>query len=101
MVDNWDNQDTLKVSGAQVSPMEIEEVLMSHPKKLIADVSVAGVNGGRSDDGKVPHAWIVLSEAGKGLGVSEAVRELVTWHQTNLSKYKWLRGGIEVVSEVS
>ena len=81
--------------------MEIEAVLMSHPEKLIADVSVAGVSGGRTNDEKVPHAWIVLSEAGKALGASEAIRELVIWHQTNLSKYKWLRGGIEVVSEVS
>jgi len=81
--------------------MEIEAVLMSHPKKLIADVSVAGISGGRTNDEKVPHAWIVLSEAGKALGASEAIRELVAWHRTSLSRYKWLRGGIEVVSEVS
>ena len=81
--------------------MEIEAVLMSHPEKLIADVSVAGVSGGRTNDEKVPHAWIVLSEAGKALGASEAIRELVAWHRTSLSRYKWLRGGIEVVSEVS
>ena len=93
-------QDTLKVSGIQVSPTEIEEVLMAHPKKLIVDVSVAGVSGGRTDDEKVPRAWIVLSKAGEALGASEAIRELEVWYQTSLSRYKWLRGGIEVVSEV-
>ncbi|KAF5348540.1 hypothetical protein D9756_009586 [Leucocoprinus leucothites] len=93
-------KDTLKVSGTQVSPMEIEEVLMSHPKKLIVDVTVAGVSGGRTEDEKVPRAWIVLSEAGKAVGASDAIRELEAWHQSNLSRYKWLRGGIEVVNEI-
>jgi len=74
---------------------------MAHPKKLIIDVSVAGVSGGRTDDEKVPRAWIVLSKEGEALGASETIRELEAWHQTNLSRYKWLRGGIEVVSEVS
>jgi acyl-CoA synthetase (AMP-forming)/AMP-acid ligase II len=80
--------------------MEIEEVLMAHPKKLIVDVTVAGVSGGRTDDEKVPRAWIVLSEEGKVLGTSEAIKQLEAWHQNNLSRYKWLRGGIEVVNEV-
>ncbi|KXN90930.1 putative 4-coumarate--CoA ligase 1 [Leucoagaricus sp. SymC.cos] len=93
-------KDTLKVSGTQVSPMEIEQVLMAHPKKLIGDVTVAGVSGGRTSDEKVPRAWIVLSEAGKALGTSEAVKQLEAWHQSNLSRYKWLRGGIEVVNEI-
>jgi len=74
---------------------------MAHPKKLIIDVSVAGVSGGRTDDEKVPRAWIVLSKEGEALGASETIRELEAWHQTNLSRYKWLRGGIEVVSEAS
>ena len=28
------------------------------------------------------------------------MRELERWHKENLSKYKWLRGGMEVVDEV-
>ena len=93
-------QDTLKVSGIQVSPVEIENVLLAHPKALINDVSVAGVSGGRTSDEKVPRAWIVLSGAGKKLGAHAVIRELEMWHKENLSKYKWLRGGIEVVEEV-
>jgi hypothetical protein len=42
----------------------------------------------------------VLTPAGKKRGVAEVVRELNAWHQKNLSKYKWLRGGIQVVDEV-
>ena len=90
----------MKVSGSQVSPNEIEDVLLAHPQELISDATVAGVSGGRTQDEKVPRAWVVLSPAGKKLGAAAVVKELETWHQQNLSKYKWLRGGIEVVKQV-
>jgi hypothetical protein len=94
------SQDILKVSGQQVSPVEIENVLLANPKKLITDVSVAGVSGGRTSDEKVPRAWIVLSDVGKRMGAEAVKQELEVWHRENLSKYKWLRGGIEVVKQV-
>jgi hypothetical protein len=75
-------------------------VLRAHPKELIDDVTVAGVTGGRTSDEKVPRAWIVLSDAGKKMGAEKVKAELEVWHQENLSKYKWLRGGIEVVKQV-
>ncbi|KII90717.1 hypothetical protein PLICRDRAFT_174091 [Plicaturopsis crispa FD-325 SS-3] len=93
-------KDTLKVSGAQVSPVEIEDVLSSHPDKLITDVSVAGVSGGRTSDEKVPRAWIVLSPAGKAHGGANVIKVLDAWSKKNLSKYKWLRGGFEIVDEI-
>ncbi|KAJ7194234.1 hypothetical protein GGX14DRAFT_476663 [Mycena pura] len=93
-------KDTLKVSGVQVSPKEIEDVLFAHPDKLISDVSVAGVSGGRTVDEKVPRAWIVLSPAGKKKGTAAVIKALEAWHQEQLSRYKWLRGGIEVVKEI-
>ncbi|KAJ7052325.1 hypothetical protein C8F01DRAFT_1171893 [Mycena amicta] len=102
-VDGWlrtGRPDTLKVSGVQVSPKEIEDVLFAHPEKLISDVSVAGVSGGRTDDEKVPRAWIVLSRAGKNKGPAATIQALEEWHRESLSRYKWLRGGIEVVKEI-
>ena len=42
----------------------------------------------------------MLNSAGKKLGASKVIMELESWHKKNLSKYKWLRGGIEVVEEV-
>ena len=83
-----------------MSPMEIENVLLSHPEKLIYDASVAGVSGGRTSDEKVPRAWVVLSPAGKKRGGNATKRALQEWSEENLSKYKWLRGGIEIVDEV-
>ena len=94
------SKDVLKVSGAQVSPTEIENALLAYPEKLIADVTVAGVSGGRTKDEKVPRAWVVLSEEGRKKGEQAVVEALHAWVQKNLSKFKWLRGGIEVIEEV-
>lgn len=92
------------MSGAQVSPVEIEDCLLSHPSRLITDATVAGVSGGRTSDEKVPRAWIVLSPLAKdpssGWSDDKVIAELQRWHKENLSKYKWLRGGIEIVDEI-
>jgi len=80
-----------------VSPMEIEDLLLAHPKKLIEDVTVAGVSGDRTLDEQV----IVLSDEGKKLGEALVRKELERWSQENPSKYKWLRGGIEIMNEIS
>ncbi|KAJ6614789.1 hypothetical protein B0H10DRAFT_2043386 [Mycena sp. CBHHK59/15] len=93
-------KDTLKVSGVQVSPKEIEDVLFAHPDALISDVSVAGVSGGRTADEKVPRAWVVLSAAGRRRGAPAVIEALDAWHREQLSSYKWLRGGIEVVKQI-
>jgi len=94
-------KDTLKVSGVQVSPSELETALMAQPDELINDVAVAGVSGGRTSDEKVPRAWIVLSQAGKRKGAVATIKALEEWSRQNLTKQKWLRGGFEIVVEVT
>ena len=81
------------MSGQQVSPTEIENALLAYPDKLVTDVAVAGVSGGRTSDEKVPRAWVVLSEEGRRRGGEAVVEVLNAWIQKNLSKFKWLRGG--------
>ena len=85
----------------QVSLTEIEETLLRHPEGLVVDVSVAGVSGGRTADERVPRAWVVLSPGGKALGAAEVAARLDVWVRDTLSRYKWLRGGIAVVEQVS
>ena len=97
---NVSRKDTLKISGMQVSPTELENVLLAHPGSLIVDATVVGVKGGRTLDEKVPRAWVVLSKAGAKKGKEVVVNSLDAWSRKNLSKYKRLRGGIEVVSAV-
>jgi len=93
-------KDTLKVSGVQVSPSELETTLMAQPDDLISDVVVAGVSGGRTSDEKVPRAWIVLNQAGQKKGAEATIMALEEWSRQNLTKQKWLRGGFEVVVEI-
>jgi len=93
-------KDTLKVSGVQVSPSELEVALMAQPDGLIEDVVVAGVSGGRTSDEKVPRAWVILSQAGKKKGAAATIKALDEWSRRSLTKQKWLRGGFEIVVEV-
>ncbi|KIL66827.1 hypothetical protein M378DRAFT_177653 [Amanita muscaria Koide BX008] len=65
--------------------------------KLIEDVTVAGVSGDRTLDEQV----IVLTDEGKKLAEAIVRKELERWSQENPSKYKWLRGGIEIMNEIS
>lgn len=96
-------KDTLKVSGIQVSPLELENVLLAHPERLVSEVAVAGVSGGRTQDERVPRAWVVLSPEGRRIlekgDNAKVVKALLRWAEAQLSKYKWLRGGIEIVDE--
>lgn len=95
-------QDTLKVNGLQVSPAEIEVALLDHPDQLIIDATVAGVTlkGTAGQDVKVPRAWVVLSPHGRKTGKKKVAAELEAWTRKTLSKYKWLKGGIDFVDEV-
>jgi acyl-coenzyme A synthetase/AMP-(fatty) acid ligase len=94
-------QDTFKLSGKQVSPTEIENTVREHPSQFITDVAVAGVRGDRLSGELVPRAWVVLSSAGKERDVETVLEALDKWTRSRLSKHKWLRGGLQVVDEVS
>lgn len=93
-------KDTLKISGMQVSPREIEDTLLAHPERLVEDCAVAGVSGGRTADEKIPRAWVVLSQDGVNRGERAVIAALNSWTGEQLSKYKQLRGGIEIVTEI-
>jgi long-chain acyl-CoA synthetase len=72
-------KDLIKVSGMQVWPREIEEVIAAHP--AVADVAVAGVIDARK--GEVVQGWVVLRP---GAVVSES--ELRAWCRERLAPYK-------------
>ncbi|KAI0319157.1 hypothetical protein OF83DRAFT_1111778 [Amylostereum chailletii] len=95
-------KDTLKISGTQVSPSEIESTLLQHSGGLIDDVAVAGVPlpSSRFTDELSPHAWVVLSAKGRQRGQDAVFQELEGWVRARLSKPKWLRGGFQVVVEI-
>ncbi len=72
-------KDLIKVSGFQVWPREIEEVLAMHP--AVMEVGVAGVPD--ASRGEVPHAWVVLRA-----GQQVTVDELSAWCRERLTPYK-------------
>ncbi|VUC35869.1 unnamed protein product [Clonostachys rosea] len=81
-------KELIKVRGFQVSPAELEGVLLD--RKDIVDVGVVGVmvNGE-----EVPRAYVV-----KGSPVTE--REITKWLEGRVAKYKWLRGGVVFVDSI-
>lgn len=87
----------------QVSPAEIEDTLLGMPGGLVTDVAVAAIQtpDARTSDDHSPHAWVVLSEQGRHMNEQKVRETLEGWIKANLSKYKWLRGGIQFVEEVS
>lgn len=72
-------KDLIKVSGFQVWPREIEEVLAIHP--AVMEVGVTGVQD--ASRGEVPHAWVVLRA-----GQQATVEELRAWCRERLTPYK-------------
>lgn len=74
-------KDVIKVSGFQVWPMEVEDILCSHPAVL--EVAVVGIPD--EYHGEVPKAYVVLKNEHKGR-VTE--KELINYCMERLAKYK-------------
>ncbi|XP_018019407.2 4-coumarate--CoA ligase 3 [Hyalella azteca] len=84
-------KELIKVKGFQVSPSEIENVLLKHP--AIADAGVTGIP--HEDYGEVPRAYIISS---KGSSVTE--NEINNYMKEHLAPYKQLLGGIKFVTDL-
>lgn len=84
-------KELLKVKGNQVSPTELENLIIQLPQ--VADVAVGGI----ADEyaGELPRAYVVL-HAGAKLN-ADAVKEHV---KTNAARFKWLEGGVVFVKAI-
>ncbi|XP_017759168.1 PREDICTED: 4-coumarate--CoA ligase 1-like [Eufriesea mexicana] len=78
-------KELIKYKGFQVSPSEIEAIILTHPG--VKDVAVLGKPDELS--GEVPMA-LVVRQPGKNV----SVKEIVDFANENLSPQKWLRGGV-------
>jgi long-chain acyl-CoA synthetase len=83
-------KELIKVSGFQVWPREIEEVLAAHPAVL--EVGAAGIT--QEPKGERPKAWVVLRP-----GVHATGAELRTFCREHLAPYK-VPGEVSVVPEL-
>lgn len=84
-------KELVKVKGYQVSPTELENLLLELPE--IADVAVGGIVDEAADE--MPRAYIVL-RPNAGL-TAEEVQEYV---KKNAAKHKWLTGGVRFVKAI-
>jgi 4-coumarate--CoA ligase len=88
-------QDLIKYNGTQISPHELEAVLLSHP--FVLDVGVVGLK--LPDGNELPAAFLVLKET--TTSTSETTTEDITgFTYSRVSPYKRLRDGAYAVDAI-
>jgi acyl-coenzyme A synthetase/AMP-(fatty) acid ligase len=85
------------IQSMQVSPLELENILLRHPKVL--DAAVAGVPHDAA--GEVPMAFIVRSPAAQAEDEEALRRELNSYMSEHLAEHKRLAGGIQFVEALA
>lgn len=99
-------KEMIKVQGFQVSPVELEEAILSVPG--VGDAAVVGVFDNQRQT-EVPRAYIVPKDpsAGEQIGrgiLTPQMRSLATdvkqWIEGRSTHYKWLKGGILFVQGI-
>ncbi|KAH8676590.1 hypothetical protein BGZ60DRAFT_260185 [Tricladium varicosporioides] len=95
-------KELIKVRGWQVSPTELEAVLLGH--EMVSDCAVVGVDFG-DERGEVPRAWVVLCQRNQGVdtvnGEGRSMQdELKDYLGSRLAKYKALYGGVKIVEKI-
>ncbi|XP_073978718.1 uncharacterized protein [Rhodnius prolixus] len=82
-------KEMIKYQGHQISPTELELVLLTHP--AVSEVAVVGVP--HEEYGEVPKAFVVSNNC-----ESVTAEELSQLVKNELSHYKQLRGGVSFVT---
>ncbi|KAL4808014.1 hypothetical protein BDV18DRAFT_158134 [Aspergillus unguis] len=93
--DNWfwvvdRKKELIKVNALQVSPAELEAVLLGYDQ--IADAGVVGITVGEQE---APRAYVQVKE---GAQLSES--QVQEYMKDRVAKHKQLTGGVEFVKEV-
>ncbi|CCD71067.1 Acyl-CoA synthetase family member 2, mitochondrial [Caenorhabditis elegans] len=86
-------KDLIKLNGYQVSPTEIENVILTLPK--VAEVAVVGIEDELC--GQLPKAYIVLEKNADELLF---LKHLEHTMKEKLSAVKQLRGGVSIIKEM-
>ncbi|KAK7074614.1 hypothetical protein SK128_002957 [Halocaridina rubra] len=83
-------KELIKVKGLQVSPSELEDLILGHPE--VADVGVIGVADQLS--GEVPRAYIVPKQK------SLTEKDIHSFLEDKVARHKKLAGGVRFVQEL-
>jgi len=83
----------IKHNATQVSPEELESLLLAH--EAVIDAAVVGKV---LDDGnELPTAFVVLAEKAPAQGLPQTLQDAV---DGQVSNYKKLRGGVHIVASL-
>lgn len=86
-------KDVIKVDTNQVSPQELEEILLSH--ESVQEAAVVGLES--IEHGQIPKAFVVVKEGSE----SEQLRdELLALVNEQVGDWKQLRGGLAFLEEM-
>lgn len=80
-------REMIKCGGFQVWPLEIEKVLMKHPR--VSDVAVVGVPDDRL--GEIPKAFIILNVNAVQKDPEDLKKEVIKYCRDNLAHFKAVR----------
>jgi acyl-CoA synthetase (AMP-forming)/AMP-acid ligase II len=87
-------KELIKVRGFQVSPAELEGVILSHPG--VADAAVIGITVKTDPNTELPRAYVVVTPG----ALSPSEEEIVSFCAERLAKYKKLTGGVRFVDAI-
>jgi 4-coumarate--CoA ligase len=90
-------KELIKFKGNQVPPAEIEAVLLSHP--LVLDAGVCGVYD-QQYEGEVPVGYVSLDPSIQVESQAKALEEIKAFVNERVARYKQLRGGLFILSEM-
>ncbi|KAH8817160.1 4-coumarate-CoA ligase [Xylogone sp. PMI_703] len=85
-------KELIKHNGLQVSPAELEAVLLENDH--VFDAAVVGLV---TENNELPRAYVSLKETSIGK-VTE--QDIQSWLKTRVAKHKWLTGGVAFVPVV-
>jgi 4-coumarate--CoA ligase len=86
-------KEIIKVKGVGVAPVELEELLLSHPSVL--DVAVIGLSD--EYNGETPHACVVVTPSSQASAALAA--QLVEFVKAQKLRTKWI-SGVSFIKEV-
>ncbi|KAI1316057.1 acyl-CoA synthetases/AMP-acid ligases II [Xylariaceae sp. FL0255] len=82
-------KELIKYKGNQVSPAEIEGLLLSHP--LVVEAGVCGIDNG---DTELPTGCVVLAPEVKAVDSSNTLKDISKFLEERVAPFKRLRGGL-------
>ncbi|CAD2217581.1 AMP-binding enzyme/AMP-binding enzyme C-terminal domain containing protein, putative [Angomonas deanei] len=91
-------KELIKYKGFQVSPTQLEQVLLDHP--WVEDCVVVGVHDPRDENFEVPRASVVLKPNVAPADLLNANDNIQNYVMARVAPYQRLHGGLRIVKDI-